>query len=77
MEFAGTNVTGDTLQYLLDKIRTKVELSFSEKLIELIKEKGKKPADIYKKAEIDKALFPRLRVIKIITKPRERHLLLQ
>ena len=46
--FAVPNVTGDTLQYLLDKIRNKVELSFSEKLIELIKEKGKKPADIYK-----------------------------
>ena len=60
-EFAGTNVTGDTLQYLLDKIRNKVELSFSEKLIELIKEKGKKPADIYKKAEIDKALFSKIK----------------
>ncbi|MBR1697351.1 MAG: XRE family transcriptional regulator, partial [Anaerovibrio sp.] len=60
-EFAGTNVTSDTLQYLLDKIKNKVELSFSEKLIELIKEKGKKPADIYKKAEIDKALFSKIK----------------
>ena len=60
-EFAGTNVTGDTLQYLLDKIRTKVELSFSEKLIELIKEKGKKPAEIYKKADVDKALFSKIK----------------
>ena len=59
--FAVPNVTGDTLQYLLDKIRNKVELSFSEKLIELIKEKGKKPADIYKKAEIDKALFSKIK----------------
>ena len=32
-----------------------------EKLIELIKEKGKKPADIYKKAEIDKALFSKIK----------------
>ena len=46
---------------MLDKIRNKVELSFSEKLIELIKEKGKKPADIYKKAEIDKALFSKIK----------------
>lgn len=60
-DFAGSNVTGDTLQYLLDKIRNKVELSFSEKLVELIKEKGKKPSDIYKKAEIDKALFSKIK----------------
>lgn len=59
--FAGSNVPGDTLQYLLDKIRNKVELSFSEKLVELIKEKGKKPSDIYKKAEIDKALFSKIK----------------
>ena len=60
-DFAGSNVAGDTLQYLLDKIRNKVELSFSEKLIELIKEKGKKPSDIYKKAEINKDLFAKIK----------------
>ena len=59
--FAGPNVTGDTLQYLLDKIRSKVELTFSEKLMELIGKKGKKPAEIYKKADVDRALFSKIK----------------
>ncbi len=60
-EFAGSNVSSDKLQYLLSKIKSKIELSFSEKLMELIKEKGKKPADIYKKAEVDKSLFSKIK----------------
>ncbi len=63
--------------YLLDKIRNKVELSFSEKLTELIKEKGKSLLIYTKKQKLTRHFFPRLRVIKIITQPRERHLLLQ
>ena len=60
-EFASTYATSDTLQYLLDKIRSKVELTFSEKLMELISKKGKKPAEIYKKANVDRALFSKIK----------------
>ena len=59
--YATTPAEGGGLQYLLDKIRSKVELTFSEKLMELIKEKGKKPAEIYKKADVDKALFSKIK----------------
>ena len=52
---------GGTLQNLLDKIRNKIELTFSEKLMELIKETGRKPAEIYKKADVDKALFSKIK----------------
>ncbi len=60
-DITGTYAAGDTLQFLLDKIRSKVELTFSEKLIELIREKGKKPAEIYKRADVDKALFSKIK----------------
>jgi hypothetical protein len=59
--YATTPAEGGGLQYLLDKIRSKIELTFSEKLMELIKEKGKKPAEIYKKADVDKALFSKIK----------------
>ena len=51
------------LQLLINKIRNKIELTFSEKLIELINEKGKKPAEIYKKADITKEVFSKIIVI--------------
>ena len=60
-DITGTYAAGDTLQFLLDKIRSKVELTFSEKLMELIREKGKKPAEIYKRADVDKALFSKIK----------------
>lgn len=60
-DITGAYAAGDTLQFLLDKIRSKVELTFSEKLIELIREKGKKPAEIYKRADVDKALFSKIK----------------
>ena len=62
--FYGSPAADDTLQYLLDKIRNKIELSFSEKLIELIEKKGKKPSEIYKKADVDKALFSKIKADK-------------
>lgn len=49
------------LQLLINKIRNKIELTFSEKLIELINEKGKKPAEIYKKADITKEVFSKIK----------------
>ena len=52
------------LEDLLDSIRNKIELTFSEKLMELIKEKGRKPADIYKKADINKDLFSKIKANK-------------
>lgn len=62
--YATTPAEGGGLQYLLDKIRSKIELTFSEKLMELINEKGKKPAEIYKKAYVDKALFSKIKADK-------------
>ena len=52
------------LEDLLDSVRNKIELTFSEKLMELIKEKGRKPADIYKKADINKDLFSKIKANK-------------
>ena len=52
------------LEDLLDSVRNKTELTFSEKLMELIKEKGRKPADIYKKADINKDLFSKIKANK-------------
>lgn len=59
-----SSMEGVGLQYLLDSIRNKIELTFSEKLMELIKEKGRKPADIYKKADINKDLFSKIKANK-------------
>ena len=49
------------LDSVLEKVRNAIELTFSEKLVELIKEKGKKPAEIYKKANVDRALFSKIK----------------
>ena len=49
---------------ILDKIRDALELSFSEKLMELIREKGKKPAEIYKKANVTKETFSKIKCDK-------------
>ena len=46
---------------ILDSIRELLELSFSEKLMELIREKGKKPAEIYKKANVTKETFSKIK----------------
>lgn len=55
---------GDMLKRLLDGIRSKLELTFSEKLLELIKESGQKPSAIYKKADITKELFAKIKADK-------------
>lgn len=49
------------LDSLLAGIRNAIELTFSEKLMQLIKEKGRKPSDIYKKADISKELFSKIK----------------
>ncbi|MCR5177139.1 MAG: XRE family transcriptional regulator [Anaerovibrio sp.] len=54
-------LTVSGLQYLLSEIHNKIKLTFSEKLMELIKEKGKKPAEIYKKADITKEVFSKIK----------------
>ena len=41
------------LSFLLDKL----EMTFSEKLIQLIEKKGRKPAEVYTKAGVTKAHF--------------------
>ena len=63
-DITGTYAAGDTLQFLLDKIRSKVELTFSEKLMELIKEKGKRPSEVYNNADVDKAVFSKIKANK-------------
>ncbi len=46
---------------VLDFIMKKLELTFSEKLIQLIEKKDRKPADIYVKAGVTKAHFSKIR----------------
>lgn len=52
------------LEDLLDSIRNKIELTFSEKLMELIKERGRKPSEIYKRADVSKDLFSKIKTNK-------------
>lgn len=59
-----SSMEGVGLQYLLDSIRNKIELTFSEKLMELIKEKGKRPSEVYNSADVDKAVFSKIKANK-------------
>ena len=52
------------LEDLLDSVRNKIELTFSEKLMELIKEKGKRPSEVYNSADVDKAVFSKIKANK-------------
>ena len=52
---------GDMLKRLLDGIRSQLELTFSEKLLELISKSGQKPSAIYKKADITKDHFAKIK----------------
>lgn len=49
------------MKRVLDLLVRKLELSFSEKLMKLINEKGRKPAEIYNKAGITKNLFSKIK----------------
>ena len=48
------------LSFLLDKL----EMTFSEKLIQLIEKKGRKPAEVYTKAGVTKAHFSKIKADK-------------
>lgn len=48
----------------LDFLLKKLELSFSEKLMNLIESKGRKPADVYTKAGLTKAHFSKIKADK-------------
>ena len=48
-------------KWALDFLMKKLELSFSEKLLRLIAEKGRKPADIYTKAGLTKSHFSKIK----------------
>ncbi|MBO6179957.1 MAG: XRE family transcriptional regulator [Selenomonadaceae bacterium] len=59
----GTPSTGGAkwaLSFLLDKM----ELTFAEKLLELIEEKGRKPAEVYTKAGISRFSFSKIKTDK-------------
>ena len=58
---AYTAPSGDMLKRLLDGIRSQLELTFSEKLLELISKSGQKPSAIYKKADITKDHFVKIK----------------
>ncbi|WP_294521545.1 XRE family transcriptional regulator [uncultured Anaerovibrio sp.] len=58
---AYTAPSGDMLKRLLDGIRSQLELTFSEKLLELISKSGQKPSAIYKKADITKDHFAKIK----------------
>lgn len=55
----GSHISG--AKWALDFLMKKLELSFSEKLLRLIAEKGRKPADIYTKAGLTKSHFSKIK----------------
>lgn len=48
-------------KWALDFLLEKMELSFSEKLIQLIEKRGRKPADVYTKVGVTKAHFSKIK----------------
>ena len=55
----GSNSSG--AKWALEFLLKNLELTFSEKLVELIEEKGRKPSEIYTKAGITKTHFSKIR----------------
>ncbi len=49
------------MSWALDFFLKKMELSFSEKLMQLIEHKGRKPSEVYSKAGITKNLFSKIK----------------
>ncbi len=48
-------------KWALDFLLEKMELSFSEKLVQLIEKRGRKPADVYTKVGVTKAHFSKIK----------------
>lgn len=48
-------------KWALDFLLEKMELSFSEKLVQLIEMRGRKPADVYTKVGVTKAHFSKIK----------------
>ena len=63
-DFSSYSDDSSTLRRLLDGIKNRIELTFSEKLMELIKEKGKRPSEVYNNADVDKAVFSKIKANK-------------
>ena len=59
-----TGLQGEGVKWALDFILKKVEFTFSEKLLQLIEAKGRKPAEIYTKADVTKAHFAKIKANK-------------
>lgn len=57
---AGTPNMGGA-KWALDFLLKKMELSFGEKLMELIEEKGRTPADVYNKAGVTRSTFSKIK----------------
>ena len=60
----GCHATGPSpggAKWALEFLLSKMELSFSEKLIKLIEKKGRKPSEVYNKAGIAKSVFSKIK----------------
>ncbi len=63
--FGGVGMAGipnaGEVKWTLDFLLKKMELSFGEKLMELIEEKGRTPADVYNKVGITRSTFSKIK----------------
>ena len=70
-DFIGVGTVGATIdapmggaKWALSSLLDKLEMTFSEKLIQLIEKKGRKPAEVYTKAGVTKAHFSKIKADK-------------